>query len=77
VGELTTLPQGLLAGFWGAEEKEKMLGKMERGKKSGRERRKMEGGEGMRTKGRKGGKGKRKEREEKGKGREGRNFVQL
>ena len=36
----------------------------------GGERRKMEGGEGMRTKGRKGGKGKRKEREEKGKGRE-------
>jgi len=31
VGELTTLPQVPLAGFWGAEEKEKMLGKMERG----------------------------------------------
>ena len=40
------------------------------GRKVGGERRKMEGGEGMRTKGRKGGKRKRKEREEKGKGRE-------
>jgi len=40
VGELTTLPQGLVAGFWGAEEKEKMLGKMERGKKSGRGKKK-------------------------------------